>query len=188
MLDAIERYLDEVLSWADLAVGDEWKVRQELAEHLHALAASAQTSNPKEVYAMLSDQFGKPKRIGKQVARAKGRLRTYWKKSVRKLPLRLAVCLLLALAVRHSVAEEFYAASDAAAPMIPRGSRMLVYKLARSFQAGDVIVFRHPDGHARMGTVKSQNPSGEVIVSRIGHPDEIVPLERVVGRVVLNTR
>ena len=73
MRDPIAKYLEDVLCYADLAAADERNVRAELSEHLHELAAPAESSNPIEVYAMLKDQFGTPKRVGRAIAAAKGR-------------------------------------------------------------------------------------------------------------------
>ena len=146
MRDPIARYLEDVLCYADLAAGDERNVRAELSEHLHELAAPADSSNPTEVYAMLNDQFGTPKRVGRGIAAAKGRLRTYFKKTVRKLPLRVGVALVLAIAVRQCVAQEFYVPGNSVAPVVPQGSRVFVYKLAKSFNPGDVVVYRFDAG------------------------------------------
>ena len=61
MRDAIEKYLEETLCHADLSAADERGTRAELAEHLHRLVESFPNSNPKELYAMLKEQFGNPK-------------------------------------------------------------------------------------------------------------------------------
>jgi hypothetical protein len=191
MRDGIEKYLDDVLCYADLASADERGVRAELAEHLHALAENSQNSNPKEIYAMLKDQFGIPKKVGLSIAAAKGRVRTYFKKRLRKLPLQLAIALVLAFAVRYSVAQEFYVSGDGVAPIISRGSRVFVYKLANSFHPQDVVVYRDAAGVYLLGTIERESNSNGWLISRnAGCKKETqdIPRERIVGRVFLNTR
>jgi hypothetical protein len=191
MRNGLEKYLDDVLCYADLASADERAVRAELAEHLHALVENSQDSNPKEIFAMLKDQFGNPKKLGLSIAAAKGRCRTYLKKRVRKLPLQIAIALVLAFGVRYAVAEEFYVTGDGVAPMISRGSRVLVYKLANSFNPGDVVVYRSTTGEFLLGAIERENDSSSWLVSRntAGKKEvQDVPRERIVGRVFLNTR
>jgi hypothetical protein len=191
MRDPIAKYLEDVLCYADLAPRDERSVRAELSEHLHELAAPAQSSNPTEVYAMLKDQFGTPKRVGRGIAAAKGRLRTYFKKTARKLPLRVGIALVLAFAVRYAVAQAFYIPGNAVSPVIPRGSGILVYKLAKSLDPGDVIVYRLPDGVYRVGIIIRQSQDGGWLTEKNnGSTKERTDVARqdIVGRVFLNTR
>jgi hypothetical protein len=185
MRDPIERYLDEVMWNAALARPDENIVRQELKEHLSTLA---ENSESKEVYTMLQEKFGNAGMIGDAIARARGRFRTWLKKKARRLPVTLAIVLVLAFAVRWRVAEAFYAAGNSAAPAVPRGSRVLVYKLATNFNPGDVVVFRSDSGNAYLGTVKREQPDGSLLLSRNGWADQIAPRNRIIGRVFLNTR
>jgi len=192
MRDGLERYLEDVICHANLARDDERLVESELREHLQSILAAdtntkPPTSNPKETYTMLEQEFGPPGKIGSSIARAKGRLRTYLKKQRRRAPVSIAVCLVLALAVRWAIAEPFYAAGDGAYPLVPKGSRVLVYKLAKSYEPGDVVVFRAPDGINYLGIVKAEN-ADVVVVSRHAQPDQTVPLDQMVGRVFLNTR
>jgi uncharacterized protein YijF (DUF1287 family) len=191
MRDPIARYLEDVLCYADLAPRDERSVRAELSEHLHELTAPAQSSNPTEVYAMLKDQFGTPKRVGRGIAAAKGRLRTYFKKTARKLPLRVGIVLVLAFAVRYAVAQSFYVPGNSVSPAIPRGSRILVYKLAKSFDPGDVVVYRFANGEFRVGIIVHQSHDGGWLVEKNnGSTKERTDVARqdIVGRVFLNTR
>jgi signal peptidase S26 family len=186
MRDGLELYLENVICRANLARDDERIVEAELREHLAALAgASPNKSTPREVYAMLEREFGPAKRVGSAIALAKGRLRTFLKKQMRIKP--IIVSLVLALMVRWAVAQTFYAPSDAAAPQIPKGSRVLVYKLARSYSPGDVVVFRNHDGVYRIGIVQGTQ-SGGLAVRRNGFPDVVVPMDQVIGRVIFNTR
>jgi hypothetical protein len=186
MPDAIERYIENVLIRADLSVDDERIVRAELNEHLHNLLAGKPAADPKEVYAMIENEFGNAGAIGKSIAAAKGRMRTYFKKQMRKLPLKLAAVIVLAFTVRYAVAQPFYVPSNAAAPQIPQGSRVLVYKLTRSFVPGDVVVFTADAVH-QVGIVVSVQEDN-LVVQKHGVEKFTVPLDQVVGRVILNTR
>jgi hypothetical protein len=191
MRDAIDQYLDEVLGFASLARDDERRVRAELKDHLEELATVARqtSSTQKEILAMLNSEFGKPGVVGRAIASARGRLRTYVKKQRTRLPVGLAVALVVAFSIRWAVAEEFRAATSAVAPNVPEGSRMLVYKLASAFHPGDVIVFRSPDGIAMLGVVRSESEDRSALtVGRNGEADRNVAHASVVGRVVLNTR
>jgi hypothetical protein len=187
MADPIEKYLDEVMRYAGLCPHDEKSVRSELVDHLRELARSSGLSKPEEVFTMLKDQFGNPGKIGRAIAAGKGRFKTYLKKQQRKWP-RYVAALVLAFAVRSAVAQVFYAAGSAAEPMVPKGSRVFVYKLSHNFQPGDVVVFRRADGVALLGVVISQNAARDLVVSRKGSANENVPHELIVGRVFLNTR
>jgi hypothetical protein len=191
MPDGIQRYVEDVVCYADLAASDERMVRAELVEHLQTLAALSHLSDPKEIYAMLKDQFGNPKTVGRAIASAKGRVRTYFKKLRRKLPWQIGIALVLAFAVRFSIAQAFIIPGDSVSPMVPRGSRVLVFKLARSFTPGDVMVYRVGPGEFRVGIVVCQRSDGEWVVQKNhGTGKEIinVPQEQIVGRVFLNTR
>ena len=189
MRDAIEEYLDQVMAHASLARRDRARVRAELKDHLAELAAEARkhSSTQEEITAMLESDFGKPELIGKGISNAKGRVRTYLKKLKRGLPIAAAVCLVLIFSIRLAVAQTFYVPGNGAEPAIPQGSRILVYKLASVFRAGDVVAFRNLEGEALLAIVKTDQ--GRVLtVSRNGEADRDVPHARVIGRVVANTR
>ncbi len=189
MRDPVERYLEDVLCHADLAKDDERDVRGELAEHLHSLVAESGLSNPTEVYAMLNEKFGNARRVGRGIAAARGRVRTYLKKLRRRLPLQVGVALVLAFAVRFAVAQAFYVPGDGGSPMVPRGSRVLVYKLASSFNPGDVIVYRYGDSEFRLGIIDRQTSDDHWLVEKDhGTLKAEVSRDKIVGRVFLNTR
>ena len=140
---------------------------------------------------MLSEEFGKPKIVGRAVAAAKGRIRTYFKKRRRRLPIQVGIALLLAFAVRFAVAQEFHVSGDGVAPLVPRGSRVLVYKLANSFDPGDVVVYRLGKVEYRLGIVQHATGSGGWVVERktCGVKETLeLPKGQIVGRVFLNTR
>jgi hypothetical protein len=191
MHDAVEEYLDEVLAYASLARGDERRVREELRDHLEELAATTRENRAteEEVCAMLHNDFGKPEAIGSAIAKAKGRFRTYLKKQRRRLPITLAVTVIVVVLLELTLVRVFRAATDAVAPDIPRGSRMLVYKLASTFRPGDVVAFRSAEGLTKLGIVQSVNDKdSSLTVMRNKEPEEIVERGKVIGRVVANTR
>lgn len=186
MSDAIEQYLDQVMKHANLPPHEQQQVRAELKDHLLFIAAKA--AQPQEVFAMLNKEFGDPKRIGQAIGGIQSRFSAYLKKLRRRLPMQIAAILILALAVRLTVAEAFICTGVGVSPIIPQGSRVLVYKLARTFSPGDVIVFRVADGTNRLGIVKCMLTPDQAIVHRNGQPDQMVALGNIVGRVFLNTR
>ena len=118
---------------------------------------------------------------------AKGRVRTWLKKWRRGLAIAAVVCLVLNFSIRWAIAEPFYVPGKGAEPVIPQGSRILVYKLASAFRAGDVVAFRSLEGQVLLAIVKTDQ-GGVLTVSRNGEADREVPHARVIGRVVANTR
>jgi hypothetical protein len=188
----MERYLEDVMCAADLAGDDERCVGAELREHLSALVEKVSSSNPKEIYAMLKEQFGQPGKVGRGIAAAKGRARTFFKKQLRRLPWTVGVGLFLAFFVRYAVAQEFRVTGDGLSPIIPLGSRVFVYKLAQSFTAGDVVVYRDSSGFNLLGKVDRQSNSGSGwVVERNPGAKRVVNeimRDQIVGRVFLNTR
>jgi hypothetical protein len=68
---------------------------------------------------------------------------------------------------------------------------VLVYKLASSFNPGDVVVFRHGDGEFWIGIVNRQVGEDRwVVEKKIAGKEVVMELGRdaIVGRVFLNTR
>jgi signal peptidase I len=153
----------------------------------HAAEAREHSSTQEEIAAMLESEFGKPEVVGKEISNAKGRVRTYLEKWKRVLPVSVAVLLVLNFSIRWAVAEPFYVPGAATEPSIPHGSRVLVYKLASAFRAGDVVAFRNPEGEILLAIVKTDQ-GGVLTVSRNDEADREVPHARVIGRVVANTR
>jgi hypothetical protein len=96
----------------------------------------------------------------------------------------IAICL--ALFVRVAVAETFIASGDVL-PEVPAGSRVLVYKLASTFEAGDIIVYR--EGTATLlGRVIAADHDGVQVESGQGKESHAVERTAIVGRVFMNTR
>jgi hypothetical protein len=188
---AVDDYLNQVLWSASLCRGDDRRVRGELLEHLHELTVMTEgkTFTQPEILAMLHAEFGNPEAVGEAIAAAKGRFRTYLKKQRRRLPMHVAIGLVLGFSIRCAVAESFYAADDAVAPMVPKGSRMLVYKLGSTYKSEDIVVFLGTDGVPETGIVKAvADNSDQIKVARNGFSDKSITRSSVIGRVVLNTR
>lgn len=136
---------------------------------------------------MLEKEFGNPEQIGNSIGRSKGRVRTLLPRRGRRWVVRAAVAAVVLLSVRFAVAEAFYVPSASLAPILPQGSRCLVYKLATHFQPGDVVVYR-AGPHNFVGSVVAVEPSGALRLHRNQSPEVLVPLADIIGRVVLNTR
>jgi len=106
---------------------------------------------------------------------------------------RLVIGLLVAIAmmftIRSAVAEVFVVPVAALEPELPQGSRVLVYKLDRSYNPGQIIVYRHQSGQAYLGRVdRADRSTGEIFVTRNGSQLESVSPSTIIGRVVMNTR
>lgn len=92
----------------------------------------------------------------------------------------------LGLIVRVTVAQAFIAQTDTVSPEVPAGSRVIVYKLASQFTAGDIIVYR--DGETDfLGRVVEAN-DGRVQVARNNSAPKEVARNAIIGRVVIATR
>jgi uncharacterized protein (TIGR03435 family) len=94
----------------------------------------------------------------------------------------LLVVFVIAMGIRAFFLQPFEAATDAAAPEIPRGSRFLVWKLAHRFAPGDLIAYRH-EGWVSVGRVAG-GEVGAVSVRRNGEADTIVPPRDILGKVI----
>ena len=55
----------------------------------------------------------------------------------------LAIMVVLVFLVRQYVLAMYRMESDFAAPAIPKGSHVFVYKLARTFEPGDIVLYRN---------------------------------------------
>jgi len=98
------------------------------------------------------------------------------------LRLQLPVAFVVALVIHDFFLQPFKAATDAAAPEIPRGSCFLVWKLARTFVPGDLIAY-HEATWVSMGRVT--HVDGESIsVNRNGRTDIAVPRQAILGKVI----
>ena len=117
-------------------------------------------------------------------APAKSKKRWAWLRS-------LVVALVIALLLRTFVLGIFYATSDAVSPEVPRGSRVFVFKLNRSFKPGDIIVYERDgkDMLARVTGEKRATGSPDLIlIERRGESPEAIQVADVIGKVIFNTR
>jgi hypothetical protein len=95
---------------------------------------------------------------------------------------------LIVIALRVFVIGPYHAVTDSVSPDVPQGSYAMVFKLARSFAPGDIVVFRG-DGKRLLGRVAGAGPAEGVLqIARRGESPRRIPVSDVVGRVILNTR
>ncbi len=180
----VEQYIDRIMEIADLTRKDSERVRGELESHMQELLNSAENSGltESEVMNMIEKEFGNPKKLGKMIAKARGKFRTYLKKEARKAPIALAVALIFAFAVRAVAIEAFVVSTDAVSSVAPKGSKVFVNKLTSNFEKNDVIIFR-PDKRAMLGIIKEiDRDRNGVIVSRKNEEDTFVPRDKIVGK------
>ncbi len=95
---------------------------------------------------------------------------------------RIAIGFVLAVILRTFFVQAFRAATDAAAPEIPRGSRFLVWKLGHEFQPGDLIAYRR-DGYVSVGRVVRSAGDG-CWVNRNRQADAPVSRGEILGKVI----
>ncbi len=101
----------------------------------------------------------------------------WWKRRF----LELATAVLIVIVLKSWVLVAFTVRTDAAAPEVPRGSKVLVWKPSARFATGDLIIYK-ADGTANIGRVKTTSPD-ELAVVRNGEASTAIPREAVVGRV-----
>jgi len=186
----LETYVDRILEVADLAPRDARRVRAELDDHLQEIVALGKQDGfcEEEIIKMATEHFGDPTTLGKAIARAKGRFRTYLKKEARKLPITLAVVVVLVVCVRAVAWKTFYAETDAISPAVMKGDRLLINKLASDFRENDVVIYREGD-QAKLALVKRYKPDEDkVLVGRNNEATKAVDKDKIVGRAILQIR
>ncbi len=104
--------------------------------------------------------------------------RVWWKRWLG----RVALTLIIVIILRTFVVVAYGVSGDSAAPEIPAGSRILAWKLSRSFSPGDLIAYAHGD-KTYVGRVVNSS-AAEITVNRNGEPDDTIPRSRVVGKVI----
>ena len=109
-------------------------------------------------------------------------------KKTKKTLLSVVIAVAIAVPVRAALFSTYRAKTDAVSPEVPKGSYVIVYKLATSFRSGDIVVYRGQD-KAMLGRVMDFDKSTDIIrvERRDGNPKELSPTT-VIGRAVLNTR
>jgi len=104
----------------------------------------------------------------------------------RRNVVRIAIVIGLVLAVRFFALEPMVALTEGLAPEMSLSSHCLVWKLARNFSSGDVVVFRR-NGDNYFGRVVNSF-ADSLVISRNTGPSQTVPRSSVIGLVILNTR
>jgi serine/threonine protein kinase len=100
----------------------------------------------------------------------------------KNLLVKLTVAFVILIVIRTFFLQAFRAATDSAAPEIPRGSQFLVWKPAHNFAPGDLIAYRR-DGWSMVGRV-TRNDDGVISVNRNGKADVVVPSHDILGKVI----
>jgi len=180
----VERYIDRIMEIADLTRKDEKRVRSELESHMQELLNDGEkySLTESEVMSMIEKEFGHPEELGKMIAKARGKFRTYLKKEARKLLISIAAALVIAFAVQAVAFKTFKVTTDAVSPVVPKSSRILVNKLTSNFKTNDVIVFRSGT-RAMTGIIKEiDGDRNGVIVSRKNQEDTFVPRDKMIGK------
>ncbi len=109
-----------------------------------------------------------------------------WRRRAVKISIGLVTAVALMISVRATGAEVFYVPTGVVAPEIPRGSRVLVYKLGSTYKPGQIVAYR--DGEMTLlGRVAEISPTGEIVADRNAGTVVIDPGD-VIGHIVLNTR
>lgn len=100
----------------------------------------------------------------------------------------ILVAVVIALVLRAWIVAPYYVITDSVAPEVPKKSFVLVNKLARSFSAGDIIVFRE-GGRAKLARVTQPGPKkGLLEISRGKEGPVLLQMTQARGKVILNTR
>lgn len=95
---------------------------------------------------------------------------------------------LIGIALRVFVIGPYHAMTDSVSPDVPQGSYAMVFKLARSFTPGDIVVFRG-DGKRLLGRVATSGRNDGILhIARRDEPPRSIPASDVIGRVILSTR
>ena len=98
----------------------------------------------------------------------------------------LARNLAIIVPIRAFALAPYRAVGAEVAPEIRPGSRVLAWTIAPTFTPGDIAVYRKDD-HAFLGRVAGVSASG-IVISNNHHPEQTVPREAIIGRVILTTR
>ncbi len=108
--------------------------------------------------------------------------RTWWHKAI----VSILLAVVISLPVHLFLLQVYVLPNDSASPELPKGSRVLVWKQARSFSAGDMIVYQQDD-KAWAGRVVRVGDS-ELVVQRNKSGEFTVPRAHVIGKVIMQTR
>ena len=114
-------------------------------------------------------------------AKTSGPLRG-WRKAI----LTTVTAMVIALPLRASVIQTFVLRGNSAAPELPAGSWVLVWKLSQSFAVGDMVVYKEGDLAFAGRLVKLGKEY--LVVQRNGTGDLTVSRDLVIGKVIAQTR
>ncbi len=109
-----------------------------------------------------------------------------WRARFRKTIRVVLISVGIAVFLRAFVIQAFTIPVNSAAPEIPRGSWVLAWKLTRSGAPGDFVVFIDGDRYFLGKIIEVREK--EIQVRHLGKDDYVVPRERVLGRVIFNSR
>ena len=105
---------------------------------------------------------------------------------LRRLARNLTIAIAIAVPIRAFALAPYRAVGAEVAPEIRPGSRVLAWTIAPTFTPGDIAVYRKDD-HAFLGRVTGVSASG-IVIANNHHPEQIVPRDSIIGRVILTTR
>ena len=109
--------------------------------------------------------------------------------SVKRTLRSLVIALVSAVVVWTLFLKDVRVETDAVSPEIPRHSRVLIYRLARTFEPGDIVAYRYKDGRAMVArVVEFDKATGRLTVDRNDSEPKIIALSNVIGRAICNTR
>ena len=131
--------------------------------------------------------FAEPERRRHAAARAAAvaKKKPWWKRWWGQL----AIALLIALVLRVFFVEPLVVSSRSMEPELPLGSRILVWKIGRTFVPGDLIAYRD-SGQIKVGRVAPTiglhfiPDPGPYRITRNNQPDEVVEQTNIVGKVI----
>ena len=103
----------------------------------------------------------------------------------KRIAIQILIAVAIAVPVRASVITSFRIAGDSVTPELPNGSRVLVYRLASDFQAGDIVAYSS-ESKTFVGRFAATTPDGFRLARN--REDVTVPRNHVIGKVVVTTR
>ncbi len=127
-------------------------------------------------------RFAEIRAVEQSGAPASASRETLGRRLKRFLCVTLPVALVIALVIRTFLLQTFVAATDAAAPEIPRGSHFLAWKIVGELSPGDLVCYRQND-LVVLGRV-ARVETGRLIVRSNVTPEIPVPRADVVGKVI----
>ena len=102
----------------------------------------------------------------------------WWQRALHSI----VIALLIVVPLRAWVVQAYVIPVNSMEPELPKGSRVLVWKLTRHFAPGDIIVHRHGD---QVWVSRIMRVEGDTfILQRNQWPEEKLPNKNVIGKVV----